>query len=161
MIAEEIPTFGDQTPETLNLMRNLMDKWSRHPFFVQFARKVADQAGARTREGEAAAVHGWIHRAVTYRKDPVGTQWIQDPYETAVKSRAGNCANMATLAGTMLQALGHPCRMVGVWWEDRPAPSHAVCVDDEVGAIVDPVSPRFRPWPPFRRGVRALVEAPR
>lgn len=161
MIAEEIPVSGSQTLETLSLMRGLMNKWSKHPVFVQLARKVADAAGARTREDETRAVHQWIHRTVKYRKDPVGTQWIQDPYETAIKSQAGNCANMATLAGTMLQALGHPCRMLGVWWTDRPAPSHAVCWDEEVGAVVDGVSPNFKPWPPFRRQVRQFVEAPR
>lgn len=160
MIAESIRVRGSQTKETLGLMRDLVAKWSKHPLFVQSARKIAAAAGARNRAQEAAAIHGWIRGNVAYRKDPVGTQWIQDPFETAFKSKSGNCANMAVLAGTMLQALGHPCRMMGVWWEDRTFPSHAVCMDDEVGAVVDPVAPQFQPWPPYGRRVHALMEEP-
>lgn len=148
------------TQETLRLMRDLVQKWHLHPVFVRLARMVCGAAGARNKEQESAAVHAWIRRAVTYRRDPVGAEWVQDPFETAFKGRVGDCDDMAVLAGTMLQAIGHPCRMAAVWWRDRESFSHAVCLDDATGMVVDPVAPQFQPWPPVGREVRAIMEAP-
>ena len=158
MIADAQPTGLDFTGATLKLMQSLMDSWARHPFFVQLAREVASMGKAKTPEDEAWSVWAWIRANVQYRSDPVGTQWVQDPYETAVKSRAGNCANMAVLAGTMLQALGHPCRALAVHWVDREDWTHAVCFDDKTQRVVDPVSPTFD-WPPGGKQVKYLVDA--
>jgi transglutaminase-like putative cysteine protease len=158
MIAEPVRVRGSITQETLKLMQRHIDEWGRHPFFVQLARRVADIANATKPEDESWAVWAWVRANVTYRADPVGTQWIQDPYETAVKSKAGNCANMATLAGTMLQALGHPATATAVWWSDRDEWTHAVCLDEKTGRVVDPVSPTFA-WPPFGKQVRATMGA--
>lgn len=158
MIAEPVRVRGSITQETLRLMQSLMDKWSKHPFFVQLSRQVAELARARTPEDEAWAVWAWIRAHVAYRSDPVGTQWVQDPFETAVRSQAGNCANMAVLAGTMLQALGHPATATAVWWTDRDDWTHAVVMDHKTGRVVDPVSPTFD-WPPFGKRTRALMGA--
>lgn len=158
MIAEPVRTRGSITQETLRLMQRHIDDWSKHPAFVQLSRRVASLAKARTPEDEAWSVWAWIRSTVTYRADPVGTQWIQDPWETAVKSRAGNCANMATLAGTMLQALGHPAMATAVHWEDRNDWTHAVVKDLKINRVIDPVSPSFD-WPPQGRQVKALMGA--
>ena len=158
MIAEPVRTRGSITQETLRLMQNLIDAWSKHPAFVQLARQVAGLAGAKTPNDEAWSVWAWVRANVTYRSDPVGTQWIQDPWETAVKSRAGNCANMAVVAGTMLQALGHPATATAVHWTDRQDWTHAVVMDEKIGRVVDPVSPTFA-WPPPGRQVAALMGA--
>lgn len=158
MIAEPVPTGLDFTGATLRLMQSHMDTWGRHPFIVQLARQVASMAKVGTPDDEAWAVWAWIRANVEYRSDPVGTQWIQDPYETAVKSRAGNCANMAVLAGSMLQALGHPARAVAVQWKDRDDWTHAVAFDQKTGHVVDPVSPTYA-WPPGNKAVEYLVDA--
>jgi hypothetical protein len=158
MIAEPIRVRGSITQATLSLMGSLIDKWGKHPFFVQLARTVAQKANAKTPEDESWAVWAWIRANVQYRSDPVGTQWVQDPYETAVKSKSGNCANMAVLAGTMLQALGHPAIPTAVWWTDRDDWTHAVVMDEKTNQVVDPVSPTFA-WPPFGKKVKALMGA--
>ncbi len=158
MIAEPVRVRGSITKATLNLMQDLIEKWGKHPFFVQLARQVAEKANAKRPEDESWAVWAWVRANVAYRSDPVGTQWVQDPYETAVKSRAGNCANMAVLAGTMLWALGHPAVATAVWWTDRDDFTHAVVKDLKTDRIVDPVSPTFE-WPPFGKTVHALAGA--
>lgn len=158
MIAEPLRVRGSITQETLRLMQDLIERWGKHPFFVQLSRQVAAMAKARTPDDEAWAVWAWIRANVAYRSDPVGTQWVQDPYETAVKSRAGNCANMAVLAGTMLQALGHPATATAVWWDDRSDFTHAVAVDEKIRKVVDPVSPTYA-WPPLQKKVYALMGA--
>lgn len=158
MIAEPVRVRGSITQETLRLMQELIDAWGRHPFFVQLARQVADLAHAKNPTDEAWAVWAWVRANVTYRADPVGTQWVQDPFETAIKSKAGNCANMAVVAGTMLQALGHPARATAVWWTDRDDWTHAVVVDEKTARVVDPVSPTFA-WPPAGKRTRSLMGA--
>jgi hypothetical protein len=158
MIADPVRTVGSITQATLRLMQDLIDAWGQHPAFVQLSRQVADLAKAKDPEGEAWAVWAWIRSNVTYRSDPVGTQWIQDPWETGVKSRAGNCANMAVLAGTMLQALGHPVTATAVQWTDRDTFTHAVVIDKKTKRAVDPVSPSFE-WPPAGRQVQTLMGA--
>lgn len=158
MIAEPVRVRGSITQATLGLMQSLIEKWGKHPFFVQLARMIADKAGAHTPQDEAWAVWAWVRAHVAYRSDPVGTQWVQDPYETAVVSKAGNCANMAVLAGTLLWALGHPVQATAVWWEDRTDYTHAVAWDMKIGAAVDPVSPTFE-WPPMGKTVKALMGA--
>lgn len=152
MMADQVRVRGSITQETLRLMQSLIDAWSKHPTFVQLSRQVAGIAKATSPENEAWAVWAWIRANVTYRADPVGTQWVQDPWETAVKSKAGNCANMAVLAGTMLQALGHPVQATAVQWTDRETFTHAVVYDQKTRRVVDPVSPTFD-WPPAGREV--------
>jgi transglutaminase-like putative cysteine protease len=156
MMAEPVRVRGSITQETLRLMQKLIDKWGMHPFFVQLARRVADMAKAKTPNDEAWAVWAWVRANVTYRADPVNTQWIQDPFETAVKSKAGNCANMAILAGTMLQALGHPATAQAIWWTDRDDWTHAVVLDEKIQRVVDPVSPTYE-WPPLGKRVQAMM----
>jgi len=158
MIADPVRTVGSITQATLRLMQDLIDSWSKHPTFVQLARQVADLAKAKNPQDEAWAVWAWVRAHVTYRSDPVGTQWIQDPWETAVKSQAGNCANMAIVAGTMLQALGHPATATAVQWTDRDTFTHAIVIDEKINAVVDPVSPSFA-WPPARKQVLNLMGA--
>jgi hypothetical protein len=157
-MAEPVRVLGSITQATLKLMQSLIDEWGKHPAFVQLSRQVAAMALAKTPQDEAWAVWAWIRANVTYRADPVGTQWIQDPWETGVTSQAGNCANMAVLAGTMLQALGHPAIATAVHWTDRDDWTHAVVVDQKIKAVVDPVSPTFN-WPPAGKQVLSLMGA--
>jgi transglutaminase-like putative cysteine protease len=158
MIAEPMRVRGSITQASLRLMQDLIEAWGKHPFTVQLARAIAAKAGAKTPEDEAWAVWAWVRSHVTYRADPVDTQWIQDPYETAVKSRAGNCANMTVLGGALLWALGHPTKATAVWWTDRDDYTHAVAQDLKTGRVVDSVSPTFE-WPPFGKQVHGMMAA--
>jgi len=124
-------------------MRGLIGDWGHTAFAVEAARQICDQGKAHTFEGEAYAIWAWIRRAIAYRLDPVDVQWIQDPFETMTKTKAGNCANMAVLAGTLLQALGHPVSIQAIQWEGAETFSHAVIFDRLTGLVIDPVSPEF------------------
>jgi len=147
---------GGFTSDTLRLMRSLVDDWSHTAFMVESARQIADLAGAQSFEGEAYAIWAWVRRSIAYRLDPVGTQWVQDPFETMTKTQAGNCANMAVLAGALLQALGHPAVIQAIQWEGQNDYSHAVVFDKLTGLVVDPVSPEFGR---LTRETSAILEA--
>jgi transglutaminase-like putative cysteine protease len=134
---------GAFTSDTLRLMRSLVDDWSKTAFMVEAARAIVDNVKATTFEQESLAIWQWIRRAITYRLDPVDTQWIQDPFETMTKTKSGNCANMAVLAGTLLQALGHPVSIQAIQWKGYEDFSHAIIFDKLTGLIVDPVNSSF------------------
>jgi transglutaminase-like putative cysteine protease len=156
MIAEIVRQRGAFTSDTLRLMRGMVDDWSKTTFCVQLARQICDQVGASSFAEESRAIWGWIRSAVAYRLDPVETQWIQDPYETAAVSKAGNCANMAILAGALLQALGHPVTLAAIRWDDRDDFSHAVVFDKLTGLMIDPVNSKFDE---FARKIGSILEA--
>lgn len=152
------PVRGSITQASLRMMQDNMNAWSKKPLFVMLAREICKLASAVGFEAESKAIWAWVRKNVVYRADPVGTQWIQDPVETGIISKAGNCANMAILCGTLLQALGHSCKAIAVKWVDRPTWSHAVCYDERTGHVIDAVSPTYA-WPPPGRQVEAMMEA--
>lgn len=159
MKTDVVTLRGSLTQETLRLMQRECDTWAHRPFTVMLAREICKRYGANDPSSESAAVWAWVRENVAYRLDPVGAEWVQDPFETLVISRAGDCDDMAAAAGALLQAIGHPCRMAAVKWEGYADFSHAVCIDKLTGAVVDPVSSTFQPWPSHGVAVSAMLEA--
>jgi len=156
MIAESVRITRGFTRQTLELGQDLADRWAIHPLMVAVTREIVK--GVTDPVGEARAIWSWIRSNVAYRHDPVGAEWVQDPFETAFKTKAGDCDDMATLAAAMLQSIGHPSRVAAVRWVGRDDFSHAVATDDRIGAVVDPVSPVFE-WPPAGREVLSMMYA--
>jgi Transglutaminase-like superfamily len=156
VIASEVRVRGSQVHATLALMQDLAEKWHKKPFFVDLARKIV--SGIRGLQNESKAVRDWVQAHVAYRRDPIGAEWVQDPFETVVKQRAGDCDDMAVVAMSLLMALGHDCEATAVQWQGRSAPSHAVCVDHSAQMVVDPCSPSHV-WPPGGRKVAAMMGA--
>jgi len=140
----------DQPRTTLGVMDDMVERWHSQLVFVMLARRIAQAAGAHDPRAEVEAIRRWVKGNITYRRDPLGTEWLQDPVVTLAE-RAGDCDDMATLAGTLLAALGHTMRAKGVVWKGQPTPSHAVMQDEETGLVVDPVAPfnvSALAWPP-------------
>jgi len=157
-MADSVTVRGGFTAATLDLMQDLVEKWCRQPYMVQVARAICSNAGAKSRADEARAIHDWIFSNIQYRRDPIGTEWIQDPFETLVNSRAGDCDDLAVLAGTLLQAVGHPCDMKAVQWAGMDDFSHAVCYDETTKTVIDCVNPSMS-WPPAGKVVSAALGA--
>jgi hypothetical protein len=144
---------------TLTLMQRNIDQWSIHPFMVQLARAICAKDETKTPKSETEAIHRFVRQTVSYRGDPVGAEWVQDPFETLVKSRAGDCDDMAVACGALLQAIGHPCKATAVKWSGRADFSHAVCKDRLTGQVVDAVAENLMPWPPPGKQVQVMMEA--
>lgn len=71
---------------------------------------IAATAGAtRSNASLAAGIERYIRKNVRYVKDPFQVEWLQDPQVTLMKG-SGDCDDMATLAASMLQAVGVPAR---------------------------------------------------
>jgi transglutaminase-like putative cysteine protease len=63
--------------------------------------------------GEAEAVQNWVRDNVRYTQDIYDVETVKTPL-VLIQSRFGDCDDMALLAGTLLQTIGHPVRYVAV-----------------------------------------------
>lgn len=155
VLAEVIRERGSLTQETLKLMAKMISDGPRFPWIRNLAEKIA--ANSRSPEEDAGRIWEWVRRNIAYREDPPGMEWVQS-LEASLQIKTGDCDDLAVAAGTLLAALGHRMIPLAVWWKDRPRFTHAVVIDKSTNLVVDPVSPRFQPWPPPGRSVYALME---
>jgi len=138
--------LGDQVKATLGHMNRLMNEWSQDVNLIRLARWIV--SGCNDREAEAETVRLWVKSEIEYRMDPADHELLQDPIVT-LSERAGDCDDMATLAGALLRAVGHPCHALGVTWAGQEGPTHAVVYDEAAGVVVDPVAwVDVASWPP-------------
>ncbi len=61
--------------------------------------------------GEIKALFEWVQRNVRYTKDPFRVEVLHSA-RRMLELRAGDCDDMAILLGAMLEAIGHPVRLV-------------------------------------------------
>lgn len=141
-------SMTNQTKSTVKVMMQFIDGRKILPDMVYLARKIAADAGAHGPVPEAEAVRQWVKSNITYRLDPDGHQWLQDPLET-LRVCSGNCDCQATLAGALLAALGHTMIPLGVIWQGERQATHAIVFDATANVIVDPVADLpVQEWPP-------------
>jgi hypothetical protein len=62
-------------------------------------------------QGEIKALFGWVQRNIRYTKDPVRVEVLHSP-ERLLQLRAGDCDDFTILLGALLEAIGHPIRLV-------------------------------------------------
>jgi hypothetical protein len=61
--------------------------------------------------GEIKALFEWVQRNVRYTKDPFRVEVLHSA-RRMLELRAGDCDDMTILLGSMLEAIGHPIRLV-------------------------------------------------
>jgi hypothetical protein len=127
----------NQIKATLGWMAKFRDRYKADPDWVELSRAIVRYA--QTREEETEHIRRWIRDYVTYRLDPEGVEYLQDP-ALIMDTRAGDCDDMACLAGVLLAAVGHEVKPAGVVWLGRREPTHAVLLDMTSGLVCDPVS---------------------
>ena len=71
--------------------------------------------------GEVRALFEWVQRNVRYTKDPFHVELLHAP-RRMLELRAGDCDDMSIVLGAMLEAVGHPVRLVLVG-PDRSRPA--------------------------------------
>lgn len=136
----------NQIRTTLSMMNEFICHWSTDENVIKLARFIV--RGCRGAMEEAETVRAWVRSNIEYRNDPAGAELLQDPIVTLAE-QAGDCDDLATLAGALLGAIGHDTEALAITWQGRTDPSHAVIMDKTVGGIVDPVSPvHVAEWPP-------------
>jgi hypothetical protein len=61
--------------------------------------------------GEIKALFEWVQRNIRYTKDPFRVEVLHSA-RRLLELRAGDCDDMTILLGSMLEAIGHPVRLV-------------------------------------------------
>jgi len=87
-IYPEIRLKTCRTVDTLENMREIIEKFCIEQRFRNLAIRIVSGVMPKDRVGEAQAVQDWIHSQIDYRWDPIGTEWIQYPGVT-IAERAG------------------------------------------------------------------------
>lgn len=99
--------------QTVVLMRKLIDQALSDSAFVRFAMDVVRSVPAHDEAGEVAAIFAWVQANIRYTKDPVTKEKLYPPQEL-LKTRAGDCDDMAMLIAAIAIADGYPARLVTV-----------------------------------------------
>jgi transglutaminase-like putative cysteine protease len=63
--------------------------------------------------GEIKRIHAYVRDNIRYLRDIHGVETLQSPPET-LRRGYGDCDDKATLAATLLAAIGHPSRFVAI-----------------------------------------------
>ncbi len=94
--------------------------------------------------GECLAVYYWVHEHVRYSRDPTGIELVKSPLRT-LKTKTGDCDDIATLLAAMLMTIGNRCMFLLVGFHPGAPPSHVFCgvkLPSGNVLVLDPVANR-------------------
>lgn len=93
--------------------------------------------------GECLAIYHWVCQNIRYMRDIHDVEFVKEPIQL-LRTKSGDCDDMATLLAAMLMAMGNRCDFVLACFKHSPSPSHVyVRVLSPKGPIVlDPVANR-------------------
>jgi transglutaminase-like putative cysteine protease len=108
-----IPKGYPGTARTVEHIANLIRFGSKDFYVRQKAIDILIERGVRPKDylGEINALFQFVQRGVRYTKDPLRVEVLHTA-RRMLDLRAGDCDDMAILLGAMLEAIGHPVRLV-------------------------------------------------
>jgi hypothetical protein len=108
-----IPGGYAGTVNTAQRVKALIRDGARDFYVRQKAIDILLERGVRAKDylGEIDALFRWVQRNVRYTKDPYRVE-VLHAARRMLELRAGDCDDMTTVLGAMLQAIGHPVRLV-------------------------------------------------
>lgn len=101
------------TQSTLKHIQALIQAGAKDFYVRQKAIDILLEKAIRPKDylGEIKALFEWVQRNVRYTKDPFRVEVLHSA-RRMLELRAGDCDDMAILLGSMLEAIGHPVRLV-------------------------------------------------
>jgi hypothetical protein len=111
--SQTIPSGYQGTLKTVEHIRDLIKQGAKDFDVRQTAIDILLQRAVRPKDylGEIKALFEWVQRNVRYTKDTFRIEVLHSA-KRMLKLRAGDCDDMAILLGAMLEAIGHPVRLV-------------------------------------------------
>lgn len=108
-----IPKGYVGTTRTVQHMQKLIREGVKNFYVRQKAIDILLEKGIKPKDylGEITALFEWVQRNVRYTKDPFRLEVLHSPWRM-LELRAGDCDDMTILLGAMLEAIGHPVRLV-------------------------------------------------
>ena len=97
------------TEQTLRRMAEFVRRDARDLELRKVAARVVAGCPGHDFEGEVKALFEYVRDRITYRRDPVSAEMVQDARGT-LAAGVGDCDDKATLLSTLLATLGHRSR---------------------------------------------------
>lgn len=110
---ERIPGGYSGTQRTVTRMQALIRQGVKDFYVRQKAIDILLAQGVRPKDylGEIKALFEWVQQNVRYTKDAFRLEILHSA-RRMLELRAGDCDDMSILLGAMLEAIGHPVRLV-------------------------------------------------
>jgi hypothetical protein len=108
-----IPKGYQGTRKTLEHVQALVRQGAKDFYVRQKAIDILLQRGVQPKDylGEIQALFEWVQQNVRYTKDPYRVEVLHSA-RRLLELRAGDCDDMTILLAAMLEAIGHPTRLV-------------------------------------------------
>jgi transglutaminase-like putative cysteine protease len=114
-----IPGGRAGTRATLRIMSRLISAAKKDPFIRQKAEQIIEHIAGKDFKGEARAIHSYVRDEIRYLKDIDGVERVAEPRET-MRTRRGDCDDKVVVAGSLLQSIGHPVRLIAAGYNYQP-----------------------------------------
>lgn len=160
MLSGELRGISDGpagTNKTLRLMRDIVRQWRRAPLVIDLARRLTVGLPQKDYPGEVRALFCYVRDRIRYVRDPNGVEALATP-EATLNSGAGDCDDKVILLASLLEAIGHPTRMVAM--KESPVGPYAhVFLETKLGSrwyaleSTEPWEPGRAAWPQYARMV--------
>lgn len=101
------------TKRTVEYIKALIRSGAKDFYVRQKAIDILLERGVTPKDyrGEIKALYEWVQQNVRYTKDPFRVEVLHSA-RRMLQLRAGDCDDMTILLGAMLEAIGHPVRIV-------------------------------------------------
>jgi hypothetical protein len=109
----QIPKGYRGTKRTVEHIKVLIRAGAKDFYVRQKAIDILLERGVKPKDylGEIKALFEWVQQNVRYTKDPFRVEVLHSA-RRMLQLRAGDCDDMSILLGAMLEAIGHPVRLV-------------------------------------------------
>jgi transglutaminase-like putative cysteine protease len=106
-----IPDGNAGIGATLDAMVNLTRQFRTELAIRRLGEQIVAAVPGKSWHGEADAVQNWVRNNIRYTMDVADVETLKTPL-ALLYDRFGDCDDMALLAGTLLNSIGHPVRYV-------------------------------------------------
>lgn len=102
-------TVGEKLDITLQLMKELIEKYKVHPFIRRAAAKIIKDNNSRDHINEANSLFLFVRDNIKFVQDINGVETLQSPVET-IEIGIGDCDCKTILLNTLLECIGFQTR---------------------------------------------------
>jgi transglutaminase-like putative cysteine protease len=132
--SHELVEIPDGTAGVIATVEKMVDNtriYKKNFAIRSLAERIASPVTGKNWYGQAEAIQNWVRDNIHYMQDVADVETLKTPL-ALVLDPFGDCDDMASLAGTLLQAIGHPVRYVAVGTVEPGVFEH-VYVETKIG----------------------------
>lgn len=153
-----IPSGKAGVIATLKIMRNMIRTGKTSLPVRLLALDLTSNLQQKNYSGEISEIFYFVRDRIRYVKDIDGVETLQTPDKT-LELKAGDCDDKSILLASMLQAIGHPVRLVAVGF--KPGVFCHVFVQTKIGTkwvSLETTEPQKLGWEPPRALERLVMK---